>query len=210
MGSSIIVFPALILVYMHYDADVTFTYYVSTLFIIILLIILTGLYILFNIFDNVFSFAESIIKELTEQASQSHIELTAIKDLANKAYHNRNFEDLLNTFLDAALTVTNSQIGSSFVVDPETKRLRLVGSRGIKGGLKKGEYIDIDDSVIKHVITERKPLLVKDIEMDPRTKKKNDPKYGSPSFLSIPIYARHKGDVTAVIEPIAQEIRRAF
>jgi signal transduction histidine kinase len=199
VGSSIIVFPALILVYMHYDADVTFTYYVSTLFILIMLIVLTGLYILFNIFDNVFSFAESIIKDLTDQASQSHIELTAIKDLANKAYHNRDFEDLLNTFLDAALTVTNSQIGSSFVVDPKTKRLRLVGSRGIKGGLKKGEYIDIDNSVIKHVITERKPLLVKDIEMDPRTKKKNDPKYGSPSFLSIPIYARHKSDVTAVI-----------
>jgi two-component system, cell cycle sensor histidine kinase and response regulator CckA len=198
VGSSIIVFPALILVYMHYQAEVTFSYYVSILLILVFLIVLTGLYILFNIFDNVFSFAESIIKELTEQASQSNIELTAIKDLTNKAYQNRDFEDLLDAFLDAALTVTNSQIGSSFIVDPETKRLRLVGSRGIKG-LVKGQYIDIDDSVIKHVIAERKPLLVKDIERDPRTKKKNDPKYGSPSFISIPIYARHKGDVTAVV-----------
>ncbi len=210
VGSSIIVFPALILVYMHYDADVTYTYYVSTLFIIIFLIVLTGLYILFNIFNNVFSFAESVIQELTEQASQSHIELTAIKDVANKAFQNRDFEDLLNTFLDAALAVTNSQIGSSFVVDPDTKRLRLVGSRGIKGGLKKGEYIDIDDSVIKHAITQRKPLLVKDIERDPRTQKKNDPKYGSPSFLSIPIYARHKGDVTAVINLSRKKSEGAF
>jgi two-component system NtrC family sensor kinase len=210
VGSSIIVFPALILVYMHYDADVTFTYYVSTLFIIIFLIVLTGLYILFNIFDNVFSFAESVIKELTEQASQSHIELTAIKDIANKAFQNRDFEDLLNTFLDAALAVTNSQIGSSFVVDPDTKRLRLVGSRGIKGGLKKGECIDIDDSVIKHVIADRKPLLVKDIERDPRTQKKNDPKYGPPSFLSIPIYARHKDDVTAVINLSRKKSEGAF
>jgi hypothetical protein len=139
VGSSIIVFPALILVYMHYQAELTFSYYVSILLILVFLIVLTGLYILFNIFDNVFSFAESIIKELTEQASQSNIELTAIKDLTNKAYQNRNFEDLLDAFLDAALTVTNSQIGSSFVVDPETKRLRLVGSRGIKG-LVKGQY----------------------------------------------------------------------
>ena len=210
VGSSIIVFPALILVYMHYDADVTFTYYVSTLFVIILLIVLTGLYILFSIFDNVFSFAESVIKQLTEQASQSHIELTAIKDVANKAFQNSDFEDLLNTFLDAALSVTNSQIGSSFVVDPDTKRLRLVGSRGITGGLKKGEYIDIADSVIKQVITEGKPLLVKDIERDPRTQKKNDPKYGSPSFLSIPIYARHKGDVTAIINLSRKKSEGAF
>ena len=210
VGSSIIVFPALILIYMHYNMDVTFDYYVSTLFTIILLIILTGLYILFNIFDNVFSFAESIIRELTEQASQSHIELTAIKDVANKALQNRGFEDLLNTFLDAALAVTNSQIGSSFIVDLETKRLRLVGSRGIKSGLKKGDYIDIDDSVIKRVITDRKPLLVKDIERDPRTQKKNDPKYGSPSFLSIPIYARHEGDVTAVINLSRKKTEGAF
>ena len=210
VGSSIIVFPALILVYMHYNMGVTFDYYVSTLFTIILLIILTGLYILFNIFDNVFSFAESIIKELTERASQSHIELTAIKDVANKAFQNSDLEDLLNTFLDAALAVTGSQIGSSFVVDPEAKRLRLVGSRGIKGGLKKGDYIDIDDSVIKRVITDKKPLLVKDIERDPRTQKKNDPKYGSPSFLSIPIYARHEGDVTAVINLSRKKTEGSF
>ncbi|MGZ6237687.1 MAG: ATP-binding protein [Syntrophales bacterium] len=210
VGTAIIVFPALILVYMHFNEDVTFTYYVSTLFTIILLIVLTGLYILFKIFDDVFSFAESIIKEQTELAHKSHIELTAIKDVANKAFQNRDFEDLLNTFLDAALAVTNSEIGSSFVVDPETKRLRLVGSRGITGGLKKGDYIDIDDSVIKHAITKKKPLLVKDIEKDPRTNKKNDPKYGSPSFLSIPIYARHKEDVTAVINLSRKKTEDAY
>ena len=198
MGSSIIAFPALIVLYMYLQAELIFSPYVSTLFVLIFLIYLTGLYILFNIFDNVFSAAESIIKELKQQASQSDIELTAIKDLANKAFQNSDFEVLLNNFLDAALTVTNSQIGSSFVVDPKTKRLRLVGSRGIEG-LEKGQYINIEDSVIKHAITERKPLLVKDIENDPRTKKKNDPKYGSPSFISIPIYAGHKGDVTAVV-----------
>ncbi len=198
VGSSIIAFPALIILYVHYQAEVTFGYYVNTLFIIVFLIVLIGLYILFNIFNNVFSFAESSIKELTERASQSNIELTAIKDVANKAFEHRDFEDILNTFLDAALTVTNSQIGSSFVVDPETKRLRLVGSRGIEG-LEKGQYIDIDGSIMKHVITERRALLVKDIEIDPRTRKKNDPKYGSPSFLSIPIFAGHRDDVTAVV-----------
>ncbi|HET6461405.1 MAG TPA: ATP-binding protein [Syntrophales bacterium] len=209
VGTSLIVFPALILVYMHYQADITFSYYVSTLFIIIGLIVLTGLYILYSIFNNVFSFAEAIIKELTEQANRSNVELSAIKDMANKAFQNRDFEDLLEAFLDAALSVTNSQIGSSFVVDPESNRMRLVGSRGIKG-LKKGQVVDIDDSVIKHVITEKKPLLVKDIEKDPRTKKKNDPKYGSPSFLSIPISARHKGDVMAVINLSRKKTEESF
>jgi len=38
-----------------------------------------------------------------------------------------------------------------------------------------------------------------DIENDPRTRKKNDPKYGSPSFLIMPIYMGQRDDVTAVL-----------
>ena len=107
-------------------------------------------------------------------------------------------EKLLNALLDKALSVTNARIGSSFFVDPAARHLRLVGSRGLKG-LKKGATINIDESLIKYVIDEKKPLLVKNVARDPRTRKKNDPKYGSPSFLSVPVYAGEGKEVTAVL-----------
>jgi PAS domain S-box-containing protein len=118
-------------------------------------------------------------------------------------------EKLLNTLLDKALTVTNAKIGSSFLVDPAARRLRLVGSRGLTG-LEKGASINIDDSLIKHVIDEKKPLLVKNVARDPRILKKNDPKYGSPSFLSVPVYAGEKGDVTAVLNVSHKKTGGAF
>jgi PAS domain S-box-containing protein len=118
-------------------------------------------------------------------------------------------EKLLNTLLEKALTITNAEIGSSFLVDPAARRLRLVGSRGLTG-MEKETYINIEDTLIKPVIDEKKPLLVEDVENDPRILKKNDPKYGSPSFLSIPVYVGEKGDVTAVLNLSRKKTGGAF
>jgi hypothetical protein len=77
--------------------------------------------------------------------------------LSNMTYENQGFEELLNTLLDKALTATDAEIGSSFMVDPVSRRLRLVGARGIED-LRTNTYINIDDSLIRHVIDEKKSL----------------------------------------------------
>jgi PAS domain S-box-containing protein len=195
-GLFVLVLSALILMCVSLGMAEIIAPFRHILLVLVIIIILVGLIILLRIFNRVLSEAESL-KEAAEQASRKAVELNAIKDIANMAVQNRDFEGLLNAFLDKALTVTNAEIGSSFVVDPSSRRLRLIGSRGIEG-LEKGTYINIDDSLIKHVIDEKKPLLVKDVENDPRVQKRNDPKYGSPSFLSVPVHMDQKGDVTAV------------
>ncbi|HVO67524.1 MAG TPA: PAS domain S-box protein [Syntrophales bacterium] len=195
-GLFVLVLSALILIFVSLSMAENLSPFRQIVLVFALIIILAGLVILFLIFNSVYSEAESL-KEAVEQSSWKTMELNAIKDIANTAFQNRDFEEFLNAFLDKALTVTNAEIGSSFVVDPSSRRLRLVGSRGIEG-LEKGAYINIDDSLIKHVIDEGKPLLVKDIESDARFQKKNDPKYGSPSFLSVPVHMGQKGNVTAV------------
>jgi len=137
-------------------------------------------------------------EQTTKLATQRTLELNAIKDISEIAIKNTNTEELLNSVLDIALTVTNAQIGSLFAVDSQSGRLCLVGSRGITG-LEKGAHVNIKDSLIQHIISEKKPLLVKDIENDPRFQKKNDPQYGPPSFLSMPICIGNKDEVVAVL-----------
>jgi GAF domain-containing protein len=63
--------------------------------------------------------------------------------------------------------------------------------------LKKGSLINIENSVVKAVLLERGPLLIQDISKDPRTLKTNDPRYGPPSFLSMPIIIG--GAVSAIL-----------
>lgn len=46
--------------------------------------------------------------------------------------------------------------------------------------------IESNDTLIGRVVFEKKPLLVQDIETDPKISRPNDPKQGSTSFLSMP------------------------
>ncbi len=196
-GVLVLFLPAIILLSTFSQSDIVFTPHHQILFALMFLITLAGLATLLYVFNRI-SFQAEAYKAAASEASQKSMALNAVRDFANTAPQNRDFEGLLNSLLDKALAVTNAQIGSSFLFDPAARQLRLTGSRGIEK-LEKGAFINIDDTLIKHVIDEKKPLLVKDVESDPRIRKKNDPKYGSPSFLSIPVYVGEKGDVTAVL-----------
>ncbi len=147
-------------------------------------------------------------EQTTEQVTQRTIELNALKDIGEIAVRNTDVNELLMAFLDKALSMTKAQKGSLFVVEPDNDSLRLIGSRGIDH-LEKGACIKISETLVKHVISEKKPLLVQNIENDPRFMKKNDPKYGSPSFLSMPISVGHR-DITAILNLSNKETGEVF
>jgi len=133
----------------------------------------------------------------TEQVTQKTLELNAVKDMGQIARRSPDVNELLLAFLDRALAMTKSQIGSLFMVDPASGCLRLIGSRGMDH-IAVGTCVRIDDSLARYVVSENKPLLVQDVENDPRIQKKNERRYGAPSFLTLPISAGQH-DVKAVI-----------
>jgi len=135
-------------------------------------------------------------------------ELFAIKELTEIASKSLDIDYLLNVILEKAMVVTRAQIGSVYIVESEKDPFRIVASRGLESGPEKGSGLDIFESLAQYVISHRKPLLVKDIETDPRTRRKNDPKYGPPSFLSMPIFARK--DLIGVLNLSHKETERIF
>jgi two-component system cell cycle sensor histidine kinase/response regulator CckA len=80
--------------------------------------------------------------------------------------------------------------------------------RGLKSEPKKGSYIKIAESVVRHVVSDKKPLLVQDIETDSRTCKPDDPEYGPSSFLSMPVFVRE--NVIAVLNLSDKETKQVF
>jgi PAS domain S-box-containing protein len=155
-----------------------------------------------------FNYLLKKFEQATEQVTQRTLELNALKDIGEIAVRNTDVNELLMAFLDKALMMTKAQKGSLFVVEPDNESLRLIGSRGIEH-LENGARIKISETLAKHVISEKKPLLVQNIENDPRFMKKNDPKYGSPSFLSMPISVG-RGDVTAILNLSNKETGEIF
>ena len=147
-------------------------------------------------------------EKTTEELNRKVSELSSIKEFTEAASKNSNIDDLLGVLLEKAMTVTKAQIGSVQMVELEKQRLRFVASRGIKSGAKISTYTNMDESLAQVVISKKKPLLVQDIETDPRTQKENDPKYGPPSFIIMPIFIRE--DLISVINLSHKETKQVF
>jgi|GEM_PF-1517171 len=137
------------------------------------------------------------LEQTTGKLSKRALELLTIKELSEIARKSLHMEELLELLLEKAMIVTDAHIGSVFMVDEAAQRFRIIAIKGVNNDIYKGHYIDIDDSIAKWVVAEKKPLLIEDIENDARTLKPNDSKYGAPSFLSMPIFV--KNTVTAVL-----------
>jgi len=154
------------------------------------------------------------LEQVSEELDQKALELSTIKDLTKIINCNLSIDDQMSVLLEKCMAITGAQIGSVFMVEPETRqrylaaakstpmsvselyRFRVCATMGHGDELKKGSLINIENSVAKAVLLERGPLLIQDIEKDPRTLKTNDPQYGPPSFLSMPIII---GDAVSAI-----------
>jgi len=95
------------------------------------------------------------------------------------------------------MLVTGSKIGSVVFVERGEHRARLALTKGLDREFKDNSHISIDDSFLKYVVTEGKAIVVEDVERDSRTRKQNDPRYGSASFMSVPVLIENR--VAAVL-----------
>ena len=147
-------------------------------------------------------------EETTTELRLRVFELFSIKELIETASKSLDIDDLLNILLEKAMAVSRAKIGSVFMVESERRRFRILASRGPESLSEKDSYIDINESLARFVVSDKKPLLVQDIETDSRTHKPNDPKYGPPSFLSMPILIRE--DLVAVLNLAHKETSQVF
>jgi len=147
------------------------------------------------------------LEHTTEELSQKTFELVSIKELAEIASKILDMDEMLGLLLDKSMALTGAQIGSVYMVDAASQQFRIVGMKGLGKDIK-NYRINIADSPAKYVVTEKRALLVKDAENDPRVIKKDYPEYGSPSFLSMPIFIRD--EVAAVLNLASKGSNKLF
>jgi PAS domain S-box-containing protein len=148
------------------------------------------------------------LEQTTAQLQSRTLELLAIRELTEVASKSLDMDDLLTMLLEKSMHVTKAQIGSVLMVESEKNRFRVVAATGSQPGPERGSYIPIDDTMLAEVVSERASLLVQDIETDPRTRKVNEPKYGAPSFLSVPIFAG--GTLLGILNLSCKETHQLF
>jgi HD-GYP domain-containing protein (c-di-GMP phosphodiesterase class II)/signal transduction histidine kinase len=103
-----------------------------------------------------------------------------------QAYINSAME-LLVEFVSEMLDL---DICSVMVSDEITGDLTLRSARGLDDTLAKQTRVRIGDSIAGWVAVEGKPLLVSDIESDPRFRRKSISQYNTKSLVSLPLKVR--------------------
>ena len=114
--------------------------------------------------------------------------LFATKEPFEIAGRSPHIDDLLDTLLEKAMTVSKAQMGSVYMVEPEKKRFRVVASRGFCSGPMKDSYISFRESLARLVVSDRKPLILQDTEPDSAPGRANDLRFMPSSFLSMPVF----------------------
>ncbi len=122
---------------------------------------------------------------------------TALRELADIARKSLDMDVLLNALMEKAAEVTGARVASVFLAEKERKRFRILGTRGFKPADKGPAYVPFDKSVARHVMESKEPLLVSDVSVDPRLNRANEEKYGTSSFVCMPVVL--DGELIAVV-----------
>jgi two-component system cell cycle sensor histidine kinase/response regulator CckA len=138
---------------------------------------------------DAFAMLMDSLDKTSAELRQKTRELFAIKELTETAGNTSDSDCLLDALLEKAMTVTGARIGSVYIVQAKDKRFRIVASRGLESAPESNSYIAFDDSLARLVVTEGKPLLLQDNATGTAGKILRDPPSGTPSFLSMPVYA---------------------
>ena len=99
-------------------------------------------------------------------------------------------DDLYQQILESSTSLLAAASGSLMMIDPAGENLGIVATKGMNKELAKTLSVRIGTGIAGQVAQSGFPLLVSNIEEDPRIRIPNRPRFRTKSFLSIPIQLR--------------------
>jgi signal transduction histidine kinase/ActR/RegA family two-component response regulator len=119
-----------------------------------------------------------------------------------------NIQEVLQIVLHRTMAALNARIGSIMLLDDETETLKITCAEGLDDSIVAKTIVKLGERIAGKVAQSGAPVLVKDVERDPRLQKANDPKYETSSFICMPL--RVRGRVVGVLNLSKRGDKRAF
>ncbi|MBI3029956.1 MAG: GAF domain-containing protein [Candidatus Rokubacteria bacterium] len=121
-----------------------------------------------------------------EDLRELMVKLVSLNEIVELGAPILQSQNLLDRVLDRTMRAVRATIGSIMLLDPERPILRIAAARGLPDEVLDAE-VKVGEEIAGKVAKLGVPVLVEDIEKDPRFAKPNDPRYGAGSFISAPI-----------------------
>ena len=115
--------------------------------------------------------------------------LGTLNDMVEMAARIPKIEDLLAHVLERTMRAVSATIGSIMLLDRERQVLRVAVGRGLveDDPARRNVEVKVGEGIAGKVVQGGEPVLVEDIEKDPRFARVSDPKYGGGSFICMPL-----------------------
>jgi signal transduction histidine kinase len=127
------------------------------------------------------------LRGATQRLEDLVFKLGTLNEMVELAARIPKIQDLLGLVLQTTMRAVRATVGSIMILDRDRRLLKLAASRGIPEDVAASTEVKVGDGIAGKVVEMGEPVLVDDIESDPRFKQPNAPQYGSGSFICMPI-----------------------
>ena len=129
------------------------------------------------------------LRASTERLEDLVFKLGTLNDMVEMAARIPKIEDLLAHVLERTMRAVSATIGSIMLLDRERQVLRIAVGRGLADDdpTRRNVEVKVGEGIAGKVVQAGEPVLVEDIEKDPRFARVSDPKYGGGSFICMPL-----------------------
>ncbi|MFI5304002.1 MAG: diguanylate cyclase [Nitrospiria bacterium] len=101
-------------------------------------------------------------------------------------------EELFRTIIDQTTSILNAEKGSLMLLDEESGDLKIKTIKGMNPKIVQGYRIQTGEGIAGKVLEDGLPLVVQNMETDPRILLPKRARYKTSSFISVPIKLNHR------------------
>ena len=127
------------------------------------------------------------LRNSTERLEDLVFKQGTLNEMVEVAARIPEMKDLLTLVLERTMRTVRAAVGSIMLVDRERQTLRIVAARGVSESALADVELRAGGGIAGKVAQLGEPILVDDVETDPRFGKDRHPAYGGGSFICVPI-----------------------
>jgi putative nucleotidyltransferase with HDIG domain len=147
-------------------------------------------------------------KELLRKVRQKTKAVSFLYKIERDFSNRWKTEDVLKLIVERVSSIMNVKICSILLVNSETNKLTIECAKGLEQEIVRDTEVEVGDKISGWVVKHNKPVLVRNIEGDPRFAKRSQEKYYNKSLMSVPLTIR--GKVIGVLNVNNKKTRRIF
>ncbi len=135
-------------------------------------------------------------------------ELNALYEAGKSIGSTANVKELLRQIVVLASSVTEAKVGSIMLLDEKDEYLTIQAAIGLEPEVVERTRLPVGTSIAGFVAQTAQPIIVEDVERDPRFQRINRERYGAASLLCAPLTIKNR--VIGVINMANKESGQSF